>query len=46
MLSTGTTELTPELELVADVTVDDLPFRVLATGLEQVGGCVGKKLND
>lgn len=37
-LSTFTTELTPELEFVADVTVDDRPFRVFATGLEQVGG--------
>jgi len=36
--STLTTELTPELELVADVTVDDRPFNVLAAGLEHVGG--------
>ena len=38
VLSLFTTELTPELELVLDVTVEDRPFSVLAMGLEQVGG--------
>jgi hypothetical protein len=37
-VSTFITELTPELEFVAEVTVEDRPFSVFATGLEHVGG--------